>query len=1444
MKKYFFLILVLLFSVKTNLILAQCLLDVGNDTSIVCGESFQLNADSKWKFLNSNSNKNFSSVHFLNSNIGYIVGDSGTIIKTINAGASFFELPYLTTEHLTDVFFINDQIGFIVGNNGLILKTINAGSTWSIQTSGTTWNLFTIFFVSDSIGYIAGDFGTILKTTNAGVSWIKQTVNASTYIRSIYFLNADTGYAVGYNANGGILKTNDGGNTWTVIYNQSNINFFSVWFTSTDTGYVSGMGAIGFILKTVNGGVSWTTLLNLPSLYISTFYFTDKNIGYAVGGAASGQLYKTTNAGNTWVSILQGSSTLRLFKNICFINNDTGYLVGYDAQIYKYIAPKSCVWTSNVGINQQNISNLKVTPFETTTYTLTALVDSCIVTDSLTINVTPLTVNAGIDKMISCGDSVQLEITTNANSSVKLSYKWTPNIGLNYDSIANPIAKPNSNITYFITVTSPNGCTAIDTINVSINLAISAGFDQIITCSKFAKLTVEPKWIRLINASNNYEYDIYRSVCFLNADTGFVAGNRKMYKTTNGGISWTEIQLQSNVNSIRSFYFVNNNVGFAGGFSDLQMNGVILKTIDGGNNWTATIVGLTNSGTAVYSVCFPTASIGYAVCSGGKIYKTINGGNSWSAQTSGTTLLLNKVFFINALIGYAYGQQGTILKTINGGTTWTSLTPFTTQELIDVKFTSIDTAYLITALGKLYKSVDSGSNWLLQNSNIYASSNQNFYFRSIHFMNQNTGYAAGFYNKNSDVKFYGCIFKTENGGITWTRQNADSMNEFQSIYFPKTNIGYIIGINGTILKLPIMPTSYTWFPTTGLLNHNAQNTIATPILSTNYVVTGFYSNCTVSDTVKVLVNPIKLLTNKELTAVCGDSAKLEISNLFIDIQATPYNSNWIIIDSNNNIVISSIPNKATNAYYKLPNGNYKFKFFPKNMPTVLYVRIFPFLQDSISEMLPLTMDTSVRYFTINNEDKFTFTQSQAQIISPTLNSYQQYVSVTSTEGCYSVDSINIVGMPIKASAGFDKNFVCGASAILDTVKSNYTGAGKLSYKWIPNIGLNNDSIYNPTTSVITHSTYYVTITSQNGCLAKDTVNVIVDSLTVSGLDKFVKCGDSAKLFISTNYNGKDKLSYLWTPSTGLDSNNIANPIVKNFINQKYNITVSSVNGCIAKNDVNVFQNPLDSIDICMVGVDGTNKNMIVWNKPITNAIDSFYIFKETNITNIYSRIGKLNYSSFSTFSDTNSYPDVQSNKYKIAIKDNCGFQSSASIAHKTMHLTINKGTGTTWNLIWNAYEGFVVSTYNVYRGTSPNNLVQIGTSSGSNTQYSDLIAPDGFIYYQVEIVSPRLCSPSKSYNSSRSNIATNKPIGINESFYENNLFSIYPNPFTENLTIDVPNIKNIGILSIYSLQGQLLFEKELKYEITEMDLSYFASGIYVICIKLNNDIAYKKFIKQ
>ncbi|HHT51727.1 MAG TPA: glycosyl hydrolase, partial [Bacteroidales bacterium] len=69
------------------------------------------------------------------------------------------------------MFFTSYDIGYAVGGSGLILKTVDGGGHWVAQTSGTTRTLFSVHFPTVNVGYAVGEQGTILKTVNGGDTW-------------------------------------------------------------------------------------------------------------------------------------------------------------------------------------------------------------------------------------------------------------------------------------------------------------------------------------------------------------------------------------------------------------------------------------------------------------------------------------------------------------------------------------------------------------------------------------------------------------------------------------------------------------------------------------------------------------------------------------------------------------------------------------------------------------------------------------------------------------------------------------------------------------------------------------------------------------------------------------------------------------------------------------------------------------------------------------------------------------------------------------------------------------------------------------------------------------------------------------------------------------------------------------------------------------------------
>ncbi len=153
------------------------------------------------------------------------------------------------------------------------------------------------------------------------------------------------------------------------------------------------------------------------------------------------------------------------------------------------------------------------------------------------------------------------------------------------------------------------------------------------------------------------------SVKFVNANIGFY-DTRGIKKTSNGGDNWQYLPTGVNGQFV-SLSFVNENIGFAL-IKTSFVNNLIIKTIDGGNNWNTVY-----NGTYLNSIFFTNNDTGYAV--GGdqniynKIIKTSNSGLNWFELNTGSNYQSNSVFFINDNTGYTCGQDGIILKTTSGG---------------------------------------------------------------------------------------------------------------------------------------------------------------------------------------------------------------------------------------------------------------------------------------------------------------------------------------------------------------------------------------------------------------------------------------------------------------------------------------------------------------------------------------------------------------------------------------------------------------------------------------------------------------------------------------------------------------------------------------------------------------------------------------------------------
>ena len=202
-------------------------------------------------------------------------------------------------------------------------------------------------------------------------------------------------------------------------------------------------------------------------------------------------------------------------------------------------------------------------------------------------------------------------------------------------------------------------------------------------------------------------------IWFINDQLGFAAGwNNYFIKTTDGGATWTEVSCGTNVFYYVDVVFRDENNGVAAAMVQGESDEAIFITSDGGDTWVAA-----TSGTQVdiQSVCYADDVTLFAVGTGGDILKSIDGGHNWTVQSSpGGTLV--GVDFANRSFGVV-GAEENIYATTDGGETWSNtLTGY--EFFFGVKAFEDGTAY-VAGDDNIYMTTDFGETFLPDHQGVY-----------------------------------------------------------------------------------------------------------------------------------------------------------------------------------------------------------------------------------------------------------------------------------------------------------------------------------------------------------------------------------------------------------------------------------------------------------------------------------------------------------------------------------------------------------------------------------------------------------------------------------------------------------------------------------------------------------------------------------------------------
>lgn len=416
------------------------------------------------------------------------------------------------------------------------------------------------------------------------------------------------------------------------------------------------------------------------------------------------------------------------------------------------------------------------------------------------------------------------------------------------------------------------------------------------------------------------------------------------------------------------------------------------------------------------------------------------------------------------------------------------------------------------------------------------------------------------------------------------------------------------------------------------------------------------------------------------------------------------------------------------------------------------------------------------------------------------------------------------------------------------------GVGNYSYLWTSG-GTGQDMVGVPA------GNYGLQVTDGNGCSVTKAYQL--NSLQSAGVNADISrtlCGNNSGSIELDVYPvlGETVTNILW--SNGANTEDIYN-----LSPGTYTCEIQQSNGCVADFswEVKSFRPPRP--EICIVTVDtATTTNLVVWEKPVANFFDihHYNIYRETSNAGEFQLIDTVNYSSISVFNDVVASPVTRSWRYRISAVSSCGRESIPSKAHKTIHLVTNDLGNGEYKVVWDNYEGFQYSTYDLLRYTDQDaQWVVIDAGIPLTALPNTIDAPPSIagLDYMIEVNPPGgTCvateNKAQDYNSSRSNkqksefnpgSGTGDP---NNSLikHENDQFTIamYPNPSDGQFEValyheEADAIMNINVVSI---QGQLVYSSSIQNGVNYIDLGVVESGVYFVNIQDGNNTERLKIV--
>ena len=665
--------------------------------------------------------------------------------------------------------------------------------------------------------------------------------------------------------------------------------------------------------------------------------------------------------------------------------------------------------------------------------------DTLLKTNFIEVLVRP-SADAGADKTICQGITTTLGGNPTASGGTGVyTYSWLPTAGLSNPSAANPISGPGNTTTYTLTVTDANGCTAADSVTVTVNLrpnasagpskGICEGESTLIGGSPTASGGTPPYTYAWSPTSGLNDPALANPTAAPNATTNYTVTVTDSNSCTRTAVTTVTIHP--------------------------------LPVADAGSNSD------TCTGSPVIIGGSPTASGG----TGPYIYE-------WSPSMG-----LSNASEANPLATPTNTTSYTVTVTDATGCVSTSSTTITLHPLPD-------------ADGGSDREICSGSAVIIGGSPTASGGIGPYTYTWSPATGLNSATIAN-PSASPAISTTYTVTVTDANGCASSAQTSVTINALPQLSAGQ-NSGICPGGSVVIGGVPTatggtFPYTYSWSPSTGLNNPTAANPIASPAATTTYqVIVTDAAGCTGSSSVIVTVYPMPSAHAGSPAPVClGDSAILGGSPAATG-GTSPYQYQWSPT-TGLELPLGSNPKAApgTTTVYTLTVTDNKGCVASASATVVVNQLPVANAGTGVAYCLGGSATIGGTPTASGGSGPYTYLWGpgtglgSTSIANPTaspLATTSYAVTVTDANGCTSSTSaiVTVHALPV-ADAGQDATFCPGANVTIGGNPSATGGTAPYTYSWSPATGLNSTSDANPIANPGSATSYILLVNDTNSC---------------------------------------------------------------------------------------------------------------------------------------------------------------------------------------------------------------------------------------------------------------------------------------------------------------------------------------------------------------------------